>query len=81
MSLIQFVATGGTIASRSTAAGRQAQATGAELLSRSTIPRGTDVRVADLGPAELPKVDVVPLYVGLTRPGCGRASKPTPVAW
>ena len=58
------VATGGTIASRSTAAGRQAQATGAELLSRSTIPRGTDVRVADLGPAELPKVDVVPL----TRP-------------
>ena len=34
MPLIQLVATGGTIASRSTAAGRQAQATGAELLSR-----------------------------------------------
>src|SRR5512138_3665784 len=48
MPLIQLVATGGTIASRSTAAGRQAQATGAELLARSTIPDGADVRVVDL---------------------------------
>lgn len=48
MPLIQLVATGGTIASRSTAAGRQAQATGAELLSRSTIPEGAEVRVVDL---------------------------------
>lgn len=48
MPLIALVATGGTIASRATPTGRQAQATGTELLSRSTLPAGTDVRTVDL---------------------------------
>jgi L-asparaginase len=48
MPVIGLVATGGTIASRATAAGRFAQAGGAELLSVTAIPGGVDVRVADL---------------------------------
>lgn len=48
MALIALLATGGTIASRATPAGRQAQATGAELLARGTVPEGSDVRVVDV---------------------------------
>jgi L-asparaginase len=48
MALVQLVATGGTIASRATAAGRLAQAGGAELLSVTAVPAGVDVRVVDL---------------------------------
>jgi L-asparaginase len=48
MAVIGLVATGGTIASRATAAGRLAQVPGAELLSATAVPAGVDVRVADL---------------------------------
>jgi L-asparaginase len=45
---VVLLAPGGTIASRATAAGRLAQAAGAELLSVTATPPETQVRVADL---------------------------------
>jgi L-asparaginase len=48
MPMIALLATGGTIASRSTAAGRLAQAGGVELVSVTAVPAGTEVRVVDL---------------------------------
>jgi L-asparaginase len=45
---VVLLATGGTIASRATAAGRLAQAGGADLVAASAVPEGIDVRVVDL---------------------------------
>ncbi|GAA3742514.1 L-asparaginase/Glu-tRNA(Gln) amidotransferase subunit D [Spinactinospora alkalitolerans] len=47
MSTVHLVATGGTIASRSGSGGRRAAVPGAELLARTGVPRGVDVRVTD----------------------------------